>query len=149
MGLFTPNYVKPGPGIDKDAPPKTGLALFFEIFIREFWALVKLNVLFLLTCIPIVTIGAAMGAMTKVTVRMVRDIPNDVWYDYWRGFRENWKASTVLGLITAQFWVVPRSLFRPEAGKPASGFFYSFFAERCDWHGSSGNEIRRGGGGPE
>ena len=101
MGLFTPNYVKPGPGIDKDAPPKTGLALFFEIFIREFWALVKLNVLFLLTCIPIVTIGAAMGAMTKVTVRMVRDIPNDVWYDYWRGFRENWKASTVLGLITA------------------------------------------------
>ena len=30
---------------------------------------------------------------------------------------------------TAQFWVVPRSLFRPEAGKPASGFFYSFFAE--------------------
>ena len=42
-----------------------------------------------------------MGAMTKVTVRMVRDIPNDVWYDYWRGFRENWKASTVLGLITA------------------------------------------------
>ena len=27
---------------------------------------------------------------------------------------------------TAQFWVVPRSLFRPEAGKPASGFFYSF-----------------------
>ena len=36
MGLFTPNYVKPGPGIDKDAPPKTGLALFFEIFIREF-----------------------------------------------------------------------------------------------------------------
>lgn len=101
MGLFTPNYVKPGPGIDKDTPPKTGLALFFEIFIREFWALVKLNLLFLLTCIPIVTIGAAVGAMTKVTVRMVRDIPNDVWYDYWRGFRENWKASTVLGLISA------------------------------------------------
>lgn len=101
MGLFTPNYVKPGPGIDKDARPKTGLALFFEIFIREFWALAKLNVLFLLTCTPIVTIGAAMGAMTKVTVRMVRDIPNDAWYDYWRGFRENWKASTVLGLVTA------------------------------------------------
>lgn len=100
MGLFTPNYLKPGPGIDKDAPPKTGLALFFEIFIREFWALVKLNVLFLLTCVPIVTIGAAVGAMTKVTVRMVRDIPNDVWYDYWRGFRENWKASTALGLVS-------------------------------------------------
>lgn len=101
MGLFTPNYVRPGPGIDKDQPPKTGLALFFEILIREFWALVRLNLLFLITCIPIVTIGAAIGAMTKVTVRMVRDIPNDVWYDYWRGFRENWKASTVLGLIGA------------------------------------------------
>lgn len=98
MGLFTPSYLRPGPGIDKNEPPKTGLALFFEILIREFWALIRLNLLFLLTCIPIVTIGAALGAMTKVTVRMVRDIPNDVWYDYWRGFRENWKASTVLGL---------------------------------------------------
>lgn len=101
MGLFTPNYTKPGPGIDKDAPPKTGLLLFFEILGREFWALVKLNVLFLITCIPIVTIGAALGAMTKVTVRMVRDIPNDVWSDYWRGFRENWKASTGLGIAGA------------------------------------------------
>lgn len=101
MGLFSPNYDRPGPGIDKNTPPKTGLSLFVEIFVREFWQLVKLNLLFLLTCLPIVTIGAAIGAMNKVTVRMVRDIPNDVWSDYWRGFRENWKSTTVLGLLGA------------------------------------------------
>lgn len=99
MGLFTPRFDKPGPGIEKDAPPKKGLALFVEIFMREFWELVKLNLLFLVTCLPIVTIGAAMAGMTKVTVMMVRDIPNDVWYDYWRGFKENWKAGTVCGAL--------------------------------------------------
>lgn len=99
MGLFTPNFTKPGPGIEKDAPPKKGLALFFEILFREFWELIKLNLLFVLTCLPIVTIGAAIGAMTKVTVLMVRDIPKDVWFDYWRGFRENWKAGTVLSIV--------------------------------------------------
>lgn len=101
MGLFSFHYDQPGPGIDKNTPPKTGLSLFVEIFVREFWQLVKLNLLFVLTCLPIVTIGAALGAMNKVTVRMVRDIPNDVWSDYWRGFRENWKSTTVLGILGA------------------------------------------------
>ena len=101
MGLFSPNYEKPGPGIEKDAPAKTGLPLFFEILIREFWELVKLNLIFVLSCLPIVTIGAALGAMTKVTVMMARDIPNDVWHDYWRGFKENWKSATLCGVLAA------------------------------------------------
>ena len=46
--MFRPSYLKEGPGIAKDAPEKTGAAWVGETFVREFWQLVKLNVLFLL-----------------------------------------------------------------------------------------------------
>ena len=34
MGLFT-NYTKEGPGVDKDAPRKTGIGRFFELVGRD------------------------------------------------------------------------------------------------------------------
>lgn len=102
MGFFSPNFEKSGLGIEKDTPPKKGIYLFFDVLVREFWELIKLNLLFVLTCIPIVTIGAAWGAMTKVTIRMIRDLPTDIWGDYWQAFRENWKFSTLFGFL----WVL-------------------------------------------
>lgn len=44
FGMF--NYEKPGPGVSKDEPEKHGLFLFFDIFFRKFWNLVKLNMLY-------------------------------------------------------------------------------------------------------
>ncbi len=99
MGFFSPNFDRSGPGIEKDIPPKKGIYLFFDTLLREFWELIKLNLLFLLTCLPIVTIGAAWGAMTRVTIRMLRDLPTDIWSDYWQAFRENWKFSTLFGFL--------------------------------------------------
>jgi uncharacterized membrane protein YesL len=46
------DHTKPGPGVPKDAPPKPGLIVFFEIFFRKFWHLVKLNMLFFLFNLP-------------------------------------------------------------------------------------------------
>ena len=97
MSFFTPNYEKPGPGISKDAPPKKGIALFFEILIREFWQLIKLNLIFVISCIPIITIGPAISGLSKSTTKMVRDIPNDVWDDFKTGFRENFSHSVLIG----------------------------------------------------
>ena len=45
--MFRPSYLKEGPGVAKDAPEKTGAAWVGETLAREFWQLVKLNVLFL------------------------------------------------------------------------------------------------------
>lgn len=98
MALFRPSYLKEGPGIEKDAPPKTGLALFFEILGREFWQVLKLNLLFVLCVLPLVTFGAARAALAKCTVNMVRDRPNDVWYDFRQQLRQDWQRSTLLGL---------------------------------------------------
>ena len=50
FGFF--DYTKPGPGIPKDAPPKARIVVFFEIFTRKFWNLIKINMMFSLFNIP-------------------------------------------------------------------------------------------------
>ena len=97
MGLFG-NYAKPGSGIPKDAPPKRGLALFFDVLSREFFELVKLNLLYLLFCVPVVTIPAATTAMCRVTLTMLRDQNHFLWHDFFSAFRREFKWSTLLGL---------------------------------------------------
>lgn len=92
-------YDRPGKGIDPNAPAKTGAALFWDVIAREFWGLLWLNLLFLLHCLPIVTIGASYSAMQSVLVRMLRDKPGDVGPDFRRGFKANWKQSTLFTVI--------------------------------------------------
>lgn len=98
MGLFN-SYLKEGPGIEKDAPVRRGPALFFEILVREAWGLVKLNLLFALFCLPVVTIGPALGGMTTVTMKMVRDKNSYVWRDFWDAFRKDFLRFFLLGLL--------------------------------------------------
>lgn len=103
MKLFFLDYNKEGPGIDKNAPPKEGLELFFDLFAREFTSLIKLNIYFIICCIPIITIGPAIGALTAVTMRMVEDKPSDLFYDFRQSFKKNWKYSFISGIIATIF----------------------------------------------
>ena len=52
MGLFSPSFMKPGKGIDKDAPQKRSFFRFFDIFFRKFWHLIRLNLIYTLTMLP-------------------------------------------------------------------------------------------------
>ncbi len=52
MGLFNPNYDKPGVGIRKDEPEKKGAALYWELFSRKWRSYVLLNILYAVTGIP-------------------------------------------------------------------------------------------------
>lgn len=52
MGLFNPNYDKPGKGVRKDEPEKKGAALYWELFSRKWRSYITLNILYVLTCIP-------------------------------------------------------------------------------------------------
>ena len=99
MLWFRPGYLKEGPGIEKDAPPKTGLALFFQILVREFWQLLKLNLLFVICALPLVTFGAARAALSRCTMNMVRDVPNDVWDDFRQELKKDFSRNTALGLL--------------------------------------------------
>lgn len=97
--LFRPGYLKEGPGIDKDAPKKEGIALFIEILVREFWEIIKLNVFFVVSSMPVITFGMARAAMARSTIRMVRDVPNDAWEDYKEAIKENKGTNIVFGII--------------------------------------------------
>lgn len=58
-----------------------------------------LNLLWLLCCIPIATIGAANTALYYTTQKVLRKEEGSVWSTYWRTFRSNFKQGTILGII--------------------------------------------------
>jgi len=51
FGFF--DYTKPGPGVPKDAPPKRRIIVFFEVFSRKFWRLIRLNMIYAISCLPL------------------------------------------------------------------------------------------------
>ncbi len=64
MGLFTPNYSKPGPGIEKDAPEKNRFFLFFELFFTKISNLITINFVYMLTMLPLI-LGVALSVDFK------------------------------------------------------------------------------------
>ncbi len=112
--FFRQDYAKPGPGIDPDAPEKTGFARFFQIIQLEAVTIVKLNLLFLLCCLPVVTIPPALFAMNQVVRKMVLDQPVLCFYDFRTAFRKFWRQGY------AAFFLVALPLAIAGYG----GFFY-------------------------
>ena len=91
--FFRRDYDTPGPGVSPEEPEKTGPARFFEIVQLECVSLLKLNLLFLLSCLPVVTIPPAIFAMHTVVRRMVLDEPVDCFYHYRTAFKKHWRVS--------------------------------------------------------
>ncbi|MEE1350696.1 MAG: DUF624 domain-containing protein [Clostridia bacterium] len=56
MGLFN-RYLKEGPGVEKDAPKKKGIFLFFEIYFRKFFKLLKAGLYYMFESLPFLIIG--------------------------------------------------------------------------------------------
>ena len=98
MGFFGGDFKRPGPGIPHNLPPKKGLALLWDILCREGWPLVTLNLLYLLCCLPVVTIGPATAALSRLTITMVRDRNVYPVRDFLEAFRSNWKQGLLFGL---------------------------------------------------
>ena len=93
------NYSKPGKGVRKDEPKKKRFFLFFEIYFRKFFNLLKLNLLYVLFCIPIVTIGPATAAMTKICRCYNEEKPVFLWSDFWDAFKANFKQGMIIGIL--------------------------------------------------
>lgn len=71
---------------------------FFQ-FLSRVGDLILLNVLFLLCCIPIVTIGAAQAALAKVTQDYVMENDGGVLKPFLRAFKANFKQATIVWLM--------------------------------------------------
>ena len=61
--------------------------------------LIVLNLLTILCCLPVVTVGAALTALNTAAIKIVRGEETAPVKDYFRAFRLNFKKGTVLGLI--------------------------------------------------
>ena len=75
----------------------------FVQFLARVGDLIIVNVLFLLCCLPVVTAGASIAAMHKVTQAMALDEDNGIVKTFFRGFRENFKQATALWLMMLFF----------------------------------------------
>jgi uncharacterized membrane protein YesL len=73
FGLF--DYNKPGPGVPKDAPPKSPFIVFFQILQRKFWNFIKVNMMFFVFNLPAVILG--MLAMLFLFPNILPDAMSD------------------------------------------------------------------------
>lgn len=71
---------------------------FFQ-FLSRVGDLILTNALFLLCCLPVVTAGASLAAMTKITQDIVYDCDTGIWKTFWRAFKENFKRATAVWLV--------------------------------------------------
>ena len=84
-------YFREGPGIPKDAPKPEGLRLLASVLGREWWAFLKLNLLFVAFSLPIVTLPAACFATVSICVAMIEDRNVYLWRDFWSAFRSRFR----------------------------------------------------------
>jgi len=58
-----------------------------------------MSLLWLITSLPIVTIGASTAAFYSFTLDAVQDMEGGVWSSYFSAFRENFKKATAIWLL--------------------------------------------------
>lgn len=61
--------------------------------------MIILNLLWILCCLPIVTIGASTTALQYVVLKMVRNEESYVVQSFFRAFKENLRQSTIVWMI--------------------------------------------------
>lgn len=97
-GLF--DYTKPGKGVKKNnGAEKKAFFQFVELFGRKFWDLIKLNLIFMLFALPVVTIGPALTARAYILREFVKEKSVFLWSDYKERFFKEFKQAFPLGLM--------------------------------------------------
>lgn len=85
-----------------------------------------LNVLWLVCCVPVLTIGASTTALYSVTLKIVNERENNLTRQFFKAFRENFRQATALwlillgaGLLLAGDGYILYHLFRSSQGAAA------------------------------
>lgn len=69
------------------------------IFLGKAADLIVLNIVFLICCIPIVTIGSSVTAMYYVLLKLHREESNYLVREFFRAFCKNFKKATILWIL--------------------------------------------------
>lgn len=135
MSLFQQKYNKPGPGVERDTPRKTGLARIVEVISRDFFSFWKASLLLLLSCTPLalgvylallnsnavlMLLTSALGGLiagpqlcgiADTILRSLRDEAGFWWHTYAQAWKRNVRfcllPGAVMGILVGmQFFVV-------------------------------------------
>lgn len=68
-------------------------------FLTRLWDMIKLNLMWLLFSLPVVTVGAATVAAYSVTLKMVDEQEGYVARQFVKAFKENWRQGIPMGLL--------------------------------------------------
>lgn len=104
--MFNPfklNYDKPGKGVRENEPQKKGIFRFFEIIGLNLKGIVVLNFLFILTSIPIVTIGPSFAAMSSVMYDYLGGNYSMKASEYFAAFKKHFKRGLFTGIAALLF----------------------------------------------
>lgn len=107
----------PGKGVE-DPSPKKGFRRFFFLLGTYFWSLLGINLLFILCCIPLITIPTSICALNRYTIKMVRDGYGFSVGDYWK----EWKTQFAKSIFAVPISVLPLALGYYLLNMYASGF---------------------------
>ena len=98
--FFQNQFGPPDPAGSAGLPEKTGAARFWEVLGDNLAVVLIINFLFLLTCIPVVTIPSALFALHHTTRMMALGKPVRVSH-YLDAFRRGWKRGYIAFALTA------------------------------------------------
>lgn len=63
--------------------------------------IIILNMIFVVGCIPVITIGTSLSALYAVAMKMARGEEPSVWKEFWKAYKRNFKQATICWLIMA------------------------------------------------
>lgn len=133
MGFFG-GYENSGPGVSKNPENKTAVARFFGIYVRRFWKLMTLNLMYFIFFIPplimlnivfsetlskgvktvgacalgllfLLTVGPATAGFTKVIRNYSQERNAFIWSDFVKAFKQNYVQALIMGIIDSIFAV--------------------------------------------
>lgn len=93
--------------------------------------LIILNLICVLCCLPIVTIGPSLTALHYVTMKMVRNEESYIVKNFFKSFKENFKQATIINLIMLVVGIMlflDINIVKRMSGKLYSGLFVVFIA---------------------
>lgn len=118
MGLFGKQQNREGAGLPM---PEGGIRRYLLLLTTHFWKLMGLNLLFVLFSLPVVTLPAALCAMNRVCMLLIRNGYCFAWQDFWQEFRRSFLRSllpALLFLVLIFFGYYAMSLGLTNAGNP-------------------------------
>ena len=113
MGMLGFSGYKSSHGVN-EPPPTKGWARYKFIVSNHFFRLMKLNLLFIVFCLPVFTIPASLAGMTSVLMCLVREGNTFMWDDFWREFKADFPRRMLvfflMQIIPSAVWYIPSAL---------------------------------------